>query len=674
MHPVPLMNEIALIAAVSVVVTVALGRLKLPAVAGLLLSGAVIGPHGLGWVADMHAIELIAEIGVVFLLFTIGLEFSLSRIKTIFRRVALGGILQVGLTMGFAVAIARSFGRPWPESWVIGFVVALSSTAVVLRGLSERRELDAPHGQFIVGTLIFQDLCVVPMVLMVPILGQPTPGMVVTEIGQALGLASLMVIGVVLTSRLVLPRLLQWVDAQRSREVFLMAVVAICIGTAWLSSLAGLSVALGAFLGGMVVADTEYSHRAMGDVLPLRDIFVSLFFVSLGMLFSTDVLVQYPTEVTSLVFAFVVGKALIATTCALVMKFPARAAWLSGIGLAQFGEFGFVLIQLATDAQIVDGVTSSLILNAGIISMFLTPILVMGAPHFHAGERVLAPMAKLLGARSFEKTDEVKSLSNHVLVIGYGLAGKLVVRTLRNHDIPVVALELNAENVRDGARDGDPVFYADATSSEALGHARVEHARAVVVMINDPRATSRVIASIRMVAPAIPMYVRTNYLTEGQRFVDEGATDFVAGEVEAGLELLARTLRLLDLPRNLISSEIFRAREVTQQSERPNVLNRTAETFHKHFDDLKLESLIVEPNSALDGVTPAQLEMGRESGGLIVAMRRDDATYTKGLGHVEMRAGDLLYVLGDADALTQIEEWVHASEKRLADSDGGASR
>ena len=674
MHQVPLMNEIALIAAVSVVVTVALGRLKLPAVAGLLFSGAVIGPHALGLVKDTHAIELIAEVGVVFLLFTIGLEFSLSRIKTIFRQVAFGGILQVGLTMAAAVGIARAFERPWAESWVIGFVVALSSTAVVLRGLSERRELDAPHGQFIVGTLIFQDLCVVPMVLMVPILGQPTPGKAFSEIGQALGLASLMVIGVVLTSRLLLPRLLKWVDAQRSREVFLMAVIAICIGTAWLSSLAGLSVALGAFLGGMVVADTEYSHRAMGDVLPLRDIFVSLFFVSLGMLFNTDVLLTYGREVALLVFAFVVGKAIIATSCALVMRFPARAAWLSGIGLAQFGEFGFVLMQLAIDAKIVDDVTSSLILNAGIISMFLTPILVLGAPHFHAGERALAPMARLLGARSFEKSDEAKGLRDHVVVIGYGLAGKLVTRTLRTHNIPVIALELNAENVRQGARDGDPVFYADATSTEALGHAHVERARAIVVMINDPRATSRVIASIRRVAPDAPMFVRTNYLTEGQRFVDEGATAFVAGEVEAGLELLARTLRLLELPRNIISTEISRAREETQESARPMGLNRTASNFHDHFDDLKLDSLVVEAGAPLDGKTPATLELGKETGVLIVAMRRGEMTFTRGLGHVEMQADDILYILGEGESLNQMEEWVRTADPKDDNSLGTSTR
>ena len=442
-----------------------------------------------------------------------------------------------------------------------------------------------------------------------------------------------------------------------------MAVVAICIGTAWLSSLAGLSVALGAFLGGMVVADTEYSHRAMGDVLPLRDIFVSLFFVSLGMLFDTNVLAEYAQEVALLVFAFVAGKAVIATACALVMRFPARAAWLSGIGLAQFGEFGFVLMQLAIDAKIVDGVTSSIILNAGIISMFLTPILVMGAPHFHAGERALAPMAKLLGARSFEKSDEVRGLRDHVVVIGYGLAGKMVTRTLRTHDVPVIALELNAENVRQGAKEGDPVFYADATSAEALGHAHIERARAVVVMINDPRATSRVISSIRQVAGNVPMFVRTNYLTEGQQFVNQGATAFVAGEVEAGLELLARTLRLLRASSNIS----FLLRSVgpvkrPKESVRPLGLSRTATTFHDHFDELKLDSLVVESRAPLDGQTPAALELGKETGVLIVAMRRGDMTFTRGLGHVEMQANDILYVLGEGESLNQIEEWVRTPE------------
>jgi CPA2 family monovalent cation:H+ antiporter-2 len=256
-------------------------------------------------------------------------------LRDIFRQVALGGALQVGLTTGAGVLVAMAFGEPFGRGLFYGFVFALSSTAIVLRALAERRELDAPHGRFIVGTLIFQDLCVVPMVLIVPLLGAAgAAGNAAVSIGVAMGKAALVVVGIIALSRFVVPKVLGWVDASRSREVFLLAILGLCIGTAWLTSLAGLSLALGAFLGGMVVADTEYSHRAMGDILPLRDAFVSLFFVSLGMLFDFRVVFAQPLLVAALLAGFLVAKSVLATAAALAMKFPSRVALLAGVGLA----------------------------------------------------------------------------------------------------------------------------------------------------------------------------------------------------------------------------------------------------------------------------------------------------------------------------------------------------
>ncbi|MEE2789588.1 MAG: cation:proton antiporter [Myxococcota bacterium] len=648
MEAFPLLDEIALVAMVSVVVTVALGTLRLPTVAGLLFSGAVLGPHGFALVSDVHAIELIAEVGVVFLLFTIGLEFSLSRLKNIMQRVALGGILQVGVTAGIVTGVAYWADRPMKESIFLGFVFALSSTAIVLRALSERRELDAPHGRFIVGTLIFQDLCVVPMVLIVPLLGAADSSNLWLDVGQALGIAALLVITVFALSRLVLPIFFQWVDAQRSREVFLLAVISVCIGTAWLTSLSGLSLALGAFLGGMVVADTEYSHRAMGDILPLRDVFVSFFFVSLGMFFNAIVVVDHTTEVFALLAAFVFGKGIVATMAAAIMRFPPRAAWLAGVGLAQFGEFGFVLVRLASKEGVVPSAQLDPLLNAGIISMFLTPILVHMAPHFTAGERLLNPLSKLLGARSLEEMESgVDGPANHVVVIGYGLAGQMVTKALRRNEVEVVALELNAENVRAGRALGDPVYYADATSAEVLGHAGVESARAVVIMINDPQATLRVIDAVRRVSSDVLLYVRTQYLGEGERFVAKGADDFVAGEVEGGLELLALTLRAMNLPRNVIDLEVQRARTDSRASVRRHDISRTAPELHDHLRALKIESILVVDGSEANGQTASSLDLGRRTQALVVALRRGEMLTTRDLATQQFATGDVVYIVGD---------------------------
>src|SRR5690606_33611498 len=347
------------------------------------------------------------------------------------------------------------------------------------------------------------DLCVVPMVLIVPLLGAVSGASeAATSIAIAMGKAAVVVVLVVAISRFVVPKVLGWVDASRSREVFLLAILGLCIGTAWLTSLAGLSLALGAFLGGMVVADTEYGHRAMGDILPLRDAFVSIFFVSLGMLFDVRVVVEQPLLVLGLLAGFLLIKGLLATLAALAMRFPSRVAWLAGVGLAQFGEFGFVLTQLAQKHRVIDAAAVRPLLAAGIVSMFLTPLLVRVAPHITAGERLLAPLERLIGVRAIDEADEVTtSLTAHVVIVGYGLAGRLCAEALSESGVPYLVLELNADNVRRGKEQGVPIYYGDATSEEALRHAHLDSARLLVLLMNDSQAAERVVDTARRVAP-----------------------------------------------------------------------------------------------------------------------------------------------------------------------------
>jgi monovalent cation:H+ antiporter-2, CPA2 family len=566
MHHVPLLDELAIIAALAVAVTVALARVRLPTVAGLLAAGALLGPFGLGLVRSVHAIEVLAEIGVVLLLFSIGLEFSLARLRNILRQVALGGLLQVGLTTAVTAGVALALGQPAGRSVFYGFVFALSSTAIVLRALAERRELDAPHGRFIVGTLIFQDLCVVPMVLIVPLLGGNLPlaqsGM---AIGMALGKAVLVVVGTFALARFVVPRILDLVDASRSREVFLLAILALCIGTAWLTSLAGLSLALGAFLGGMVVADTEYGHRAMGDILPLRDAFVSIFFVSLGMLFDVRVVIAQPLLVLGLLMGFLLAKGLLATLAAMAMRFPSRVAWLAGVGLAQFGEFGFVLARLAQEGGLVSAAELQPLLAAGVTSMFLTPLLVRAAPHITAGERLLAPLERLIGVRSIDQADEGPvALRGHVVIVGFGVAGRLAGQALSACGTPYVVLELNADTVRNAKHQGLPLYYGDATSPEALRHAHLEDARMCVLLINDPQAAARIVASARRVAPKVPLLMRARFLYERPALLQLGASDVVIEEVEAGVETIAKMLLRLGASNELVAQRVAAARALTK--------------------------------------------------------------------------------------------------------------
>jgi CPA2 family monovalent cation:H+ antiporter-2 len=656
MGHIPFIDELAVIAGIGVVVTLLLARLRLPTVAGLLFAGALVGPYGFGLVRSIHTIEVLAEIGVVLLLFTIGLEFSLARLKSIFRQVALGGIMQVVGTAAATMAIAVALGEPLGRSIFYGFVFAMSSTAIVLRALTERRELDAPHGRFIVGTLIFQDLCVVPMVLIVPLLaGSADAGAAGAQIGWALGKAALVVVATVVIARVVVPRVLAWVDASRSREVFVLAVIGLCIGTAWLTSLAGLSFALGAFLGGMVVADTEYGHRAMSDMLPLRDTFMSVFFVSLGMFFDVRVVVEQPLLCALLLLGFLFAKGFLATLAAQFMRFPARVAWLAGVGLAQFGEFGFVLARIGEANGVVDAEALRPLFAAGIASMFLTPVLVRAAPHVTAGERLIAPLERLLGARGIDEddTESAHAMSDHVVIIGFGVAGKLVARALAASGVPYVVLEINAETVRAARVEQQPVFYGDATSVEALGHAHAERARAIILLMNDPSAAQRVVDAARRAAPGVPIFMRTHYLVEREALQRMGATDVVAEEVEGGIELLARLLRTLAVPRNVIDGCVAEARAATQASQRLEAPQPRTLGEHPGLDEMHIESVLLSEGSPATLRSTVDLGVRQQTGALIVAVRRDGELIAHPDPHVAFQPGDIVYLAGSLPSIEQ---------------------
>lgn len=653
MGHVPLLDELAIVAALAVAVTVLLSMVKLPTVAGLLAAGALLGPYGFGLATSVQSIEVLAEVGVVLLLFSIGLEFSLSRLRDIFRQVALGGLLQVGLTTAVATGIAVLLGEPAGRGVFYGFAFALSSTAIVLRALVERRELDAPHGRFIVGTLIFQDLCVVPMVLIVPLLGTTqSAGGVAISISLAMGKAVLVVIGVVGISRFLVPKVLGLVDASRSREVFLVAILGLCIGTAWLTSLAGLSLALGAFLGGMVVADTEYGHRAMGDILPLRDAFVSIFFVSLGMLFDVRVVAEHPLLVGALLLGFLLAKGLLATLAAMAMRFPSRVAWLAGVGLAQFGEFGFVLTRLAQSNQVIDEKTAAPLLAAGIGSMFLTPLLVRAAPHITAGERLLAPLERLIGVRSIDEADQTHKLEGHVLIVGFGLAGRFAAQTLKESNIPSVVLELNSDNVRKGKELGLPVYYGDATSEEALRHAHLESARLVVLLMNDPLAAQRVVDTIKRLAPNVPILMRTRYLLECGPLFNLGARDVVAEEVEGAIEILSRMLRSVDVPRNVIEDRLRVVRAETQPSDRKQTVPRNRLGSVNALAELKIESALVREGSPAAGASPLTLQLRSTTGALVVGVHRGDKLLELPDPSATFEPGDIVYFVGTGEAIS----------------------
>lgn len=567
MHEHALVGELAVIGLLAVATALGLHRLGLPATIGFLITGSIAGPHGLHLVSDTDRIMQIAELGVILLLFAIGLEFSLSRLRFIWRSVAIGGSLQVGATAAAALAILAIAGDTIERGLVFGFIVALSSTVVVLRVLAVRGELAAPHGRFTVGALIFQDLLIIPLTLLVPLLAGGDGGRFVFDASWALLRATLAMAAMLGVARILVPRLFAAVDATRTREVFLLTVISVALGSAWLMNQIGLSVAVGAFLAGLLLADTDYRQRATSDIIPLRDVFTSFFFISLGMLVDWQVLMEQPLLALLIVLGLVPGKALIASLAALTMRYPARAARRAGIYLAQFGEFGYVVLILAANEGLISSSEVRLIVTTGVVSIMLSRLLMRWTGEMHAGEVLLRPLERLLRVRGIdEPTPDDAALAGHVVVAGFGVAGRLLARTLAQAGIPYLVLELNAETVREARNDHEHVYYGDVTSREALEHARLSHARALVLLINDPPSARRAITAAREECPGTPILVRTRYVAERPGLLALGADQVVCEELESGAEMSAHVLRVLGLDTAAIRQTVGEALADTEAS------------------------------------------------------------------------------------------------------------
>ena len=544
MHPPEIFGQLAIAAAVAVVLAVFLARLRLPTTIAFLGAGALVGPNGLGLVHESESITLLAEFGVVMLLFAIGLEFSLSRLAFIWRPVAIGGTVQVGLTAGIGFAVLFFIGGDTgSRAFLFAVACALSSTAIVLRALADREEIDAPHGKFTVGALIFQDILVVPLTMIVPALSPDSDTNPAMAAAIAIGKAAIAVVATVLLARMAVPRLFREVDRTRSRELFLLAVLGVGLGSAYVMSEFGLSLALGAFLAGVVLADTDYRERAVTDVLPIRDALTSVFFLSLGMLFDPRVFMDQPVGALAIVFALVFGKWLTGALAAIVTGFAARASWLGGIYLSQFGEFGFVVLTLGASAGLVTPDETRLIVTAGVASMVISRTFISFAPRLHAGEIVLRPLERILRARGIDDPRrQERDLGDHIILVGFGVAGALIGRTLKSAGVRFIVLELNADRVRHGRAQGYPIYYGDITSPEAQHHAHIREARAIVLVINDPDAARRAIAATRAISPDVPIVCRTRYVRDRESLIELGATEVVCEELEGGTEMAAQVL------------------------------------------------------------------------------------------------------------------------------------
>ncbi|OLB12260.1 MAG: hypothetical protein AUH07_08310, partial [Gemmatimonadetes bacterium 13_2_20CM_70_9] len=458
-----ILRDLAVIFAVSLLVILLFHRLKLPALPGFIVAGVLLGPNALGLVSDVHQVESLAEVGVILLLFTIGIEFSLGRLREMGRQVVVGGLSQVGLTVAASALVARASGTSWQIALLLGFLVALSSTALVLKGLTDKGEIDAPHGRLATGVLIFQDLCVVPMMLVLPFLAGRAAGGP-SGLLLALGKAVLVVIGVLVVARTVVPRALAEILKTRSRELFLIAIILLGTLTALGTAAAGASLALGAFLAGLVISESDYGHQAMAELLPFRDVFISLFFVAVGMLVQVQFIRDHPLLALGGVGVIMGGKTITAAVGPALLGYSGRVALLAGLAVSQIGEFSFVLAREGRAAGLLAEGPYQTFLAVAVFTMLLTPFLLEAGPALVDRIERVVPLDRLLpGFRPRAIAAGEQPLTDHVIIAGYGLNGRNLAAALRTIRAPYLIVELNSQTVQQARGRGEPAFYGDAT-------------------------------------------------------------------------------------------------------------------------------------------------------------------------------------------------------------------
>jgi len=626
----------------------------LPAVVGFLLTGIFVGPYGFGLVKAVHEVEILAEIGIVLLLFTIGIEFSLERLLQIRKSVLMGGSLQVLLTFLATLFIARRFGQAFGEAVFIGFLVALSSTAIVLKLIQERAEVDSPHGRTTLGILIFQDIIIVPMILVTPLLAGATGNLgesVLVLLAKGIGIILL----VMVSTKWIVPQVLYQIARTRNQEVFLLSVVVICLGVAWLTSKAGLSLALGAFLAGLIISESEYSHQALGNILPFRDVFTSFFFVSIGMLLDVGFLFQQPGTIALIALGVLVLKSIIACFATVLLGFPFRTSILVGLALSQVGEFSFILSRTGVEHGLLAGNIYQMFLAFSILSMAATPFIITLAPR--AAVIILRlPLPKRLISGFYPVPEiKVKGKKDHLIIIGFGVNGRNVARAARLSGIPYAVIEMNPETVRNEQAQGEPIYYGDSTQEVVLQHANIKDARIVVTAINDPASTRRITEIIRRLNPKVHLIVRSRYLQEMKPLYELGANEVIPEEFETSVEIFTRVLAKYLIPRDEIEALVAEIRSDGYEMLRS--LFRESSSFsdlNLQLPDVEISTLRVVERSPLVGKSLAEIELRKKYGVTVLAIRRNSQILSNPNVNMPFCANDVLFVLGPPDRVAEV--------------------
>jgi monovalent cation:H+ antiporter-2, CPA2 family len=652
MPEIRFLEELLIVLAVTISIVFLSQKLRVPAIVGFLLAGVVIGPAGLGLIKSVNQVETLADIGLVLLLFIIGIEFSLESFLTMQRRIIWAGFLQVFATVSVVLTIALSLGVPPGVGFFYGFLVTMSSTAIVLRIYNDRGETNSIQGRLASGTLLFQDLCIVPMMLLVPFLAQSAQGSLL-GVGGAILKSLLALVLIVWTARKLLPRLLHQVALVRNREVFILFVVLICLGTAWLSSVSGLSLALGALIAGLVISESELSHQVVADVLPLRDCFSGIFFISIGMLLNPEILRQdWLTPVVELLLIVSI-KTLVVLVIFWWLYRSARLGILLGLSLAQIGEFSFILAKAGIGHNLLSAAGEQTFLAASILSMMTAPFLIQSA--HRAADRLTGNVSRGESRQAAaEHTAATAGIEGHVIIVGYGLNGQNLARVLRESGIPYRVLELNPELVRAGKAAGEEINFGDGTRTDILEQLGIRQARVLVIAISDPTATAHIVSQARRIRAEINIIVRTRYVAEIERLYSLGANQVIPEEFETSVEIFARVLQEYHVPRNVIALQVDLIRREHYGTLRGlRLQGRQIDELNQFLIGVTTDIFSVSESSPLVGQSLREIDLRERSGVTVIAAVRDGKPFHNVGPEFVLRAGDRLVLLGDHKSLDE---------------------
>jgi CPA2 family monovalent cation:H+ antiporter-2 len=644
-----LLWSISIMLAFSILVLLLCYRFRVPEVIGLLLTGVIAGPSVLGIFGSADDIQYFAEIGVVLLLFTIGMEFSFKRLLEVKKEFLIGGTLQVLFTFVISLVMSLLLGLSMNTAILIGFLIALSSTAIVLRLLQEKDELGTPHGRIILGILIFQDIIAVPMMLVIPFLTGSTGNLLQTIPVLILEIIGMIVLVIVGTSWVV-PKVLHRVARTRSQELFLLSVVVIGLAMAWLTSSIGMSLALGAFLAGLIISESQFSHQALGNILPFRYVFTSIFFVSIGMLLDIHFLVSHPLLILAAVITVLVIKAIVGGATTVVLGYPVRTAVLVGLAMSQVGEFSFILSRIGLDGGLLSPDLYQFFLATSILTMGVSPFL-MGMSTGISDLLSKLPLPERLKSEKHGREEHGGELKDHIVIIGYGLNGRNLSRAAKSARVPYVIIEMNPDTVAMERSKGEPIYYGDATNSLILEHANVADARVVVIAISDALATRRIIMAIRQISPRVRIIVRTRYLKEMKPLYALGASEVIPEEFETSVEIFARVLRSYLVPRDSIDQLTAELRSENYEMLRCPTKGYTLSDLNVPLANVEIATVQVKEGVPVSGLTIKDIELRKKYGVTILLVQRDsEPVYNPG-ADTQLLPGDTLYIFGQPDKL-----------------------